>query len=822
MLQWPVETPSARRYPSALPSRLLLTSLFLALQLLLPMPRLEGQVSGIVIDASTQNPIPGALVTWQATLQRTVAAADGTFNLDGINGTLLVIAGASKGYYNSSIIVSTPANSVQIELDPVPVSDDPTYSFVIPDQCSVCHPEQFTQWEPSRMAMTGLNSWVYDLFDGSGSAGGSGGFVYSRDSAHASADPSGHCASCHQPEGWIANPLQPLDPLSGPLTDPQRRGVSCETCHKIADVNESQINATGFVPGAVTVTRPDTSGLIEQVMYGMLGDVDFNLVNQMRGSYQPQLAAEACAVCHQYSNDPDHDNDFNESSSVAAQETYSEWKNSPYGDPQDPLFQSCVDCHMPPFSDVPVEACAAMFPPLLRDPSTVHTHDIRGTSAEFLENSVTMTLAAEQVGDSLVVDVQIVNDQAGHSVPTGVTLRNMILKIEATGPGNQSLSQTAGDTIDPLGGVGDPATGHFAALPGKLFAKVNQDISGNTGVLFTEATSILLDTRIAALATDNTSVTFDISGIDGEVNLAARLIYRRAPRAMVDAKGWSTDGLGQPLADAQAPHFGHLMESSDLIVPVASSTPPFLFQIPALVIGSQGEAEFQIHQVSGAAIDCGAFAVGVRNDPVLLTPNQVTGSTILTDLDGGAGPEFFEISLFPDGWTAAVVFDFLLIDTLQFPQVTTVLTTMYTNLGIDPATLPSGDVLTFADDLGSPGVTNLVSSAGGQGYSPAFAAAPEIIFNDSPSFSRGDCNGDGLIDIGDPIFTLGFLFNSVGSIPCDSSCDANDDALLDIADPVRVLSFLFSGALPLPQPTYPICAEDPTPDLLECATDICP
>ena len=373
-----------------------------------------------------------------------------------------------------------------------------------------------------------------------------------------------------------------------------------------------------------------------------------------------------------------------------------------------------------------------------------------------------------------MVDVQIVNDQAGHSVPTGVTLRNMILKIEATGPGNQSLTQTAGDSIDSLGGVGDPSTGHFADLPGKLFAKINQDVSGNQGVLFTEATSIILDTRIAALATDNTSVTFDISGIDGEVNLAARLIYRRAPRAMVDAKGWSTDGLGRPLADAQAPHFGHLMEASDLIVPVASSTPPFLFQIPALVI------------------------------------------------DGGAGPQFFEISLFPDGWTAAVVFDFQLIDTLQFPQVTTVLTTTYTDLGIDPADPPSGDILTFADDLGVPGGTNLVSSAGGQAYSPAFSTAPEIIFKDNPAFSRGDCNGDGLIDIGDPIFTLGFLFNSVGPIPCDSSCDANDDALIDIADPVRVLSFLFSGALPLPQPTSPICAEDPTPDILECNIDVCP
>jgi len=58
MLQRPVATPSTRRYSSAHPFRLLLPNLILALLLLLPMPRLEGQVSGIVIDASTQNRSP--------------------------------------------------------------------------------------------------------------------------------------------------------------------------------------------------------------------------------------------------------------------------------------------------------------------------------------------------------------------------------------------------------------------------------------------------------------------------------------------------------------------------------------------------------------------------------------------------------------------------------------------------------------------------------------------------------------------------------------------------------------------------------------------
>lgn len=782
---------------------------------------LSGQVSGTIFDNDTGLPIPNAIVTLQATVQKTEAAANGTFTLN-VNGTDLVIAGASKGYFNGSVVVTTPATNVVIMLDPVPVASDPAYDFVTPFQCAVCHDSQFQQWDVSRMAATGLNTWVYDLFDGTGTPDGSGGFVYLEDSVHAGQDPSGSCASCHQPEGWLNNPFQPLDPLSGPLTEAQIRGVSCESCHKIENVNESQIDATGFIPGAVTVNRPDTtSGLIEQVMFGLLGDADFVVSNQMRGSYQPQLAAEACAVCHEYNNDPDHDNDFNEASSIPAQETYSEWKNSPYGDPADPLFQTCVDCHMPPFSSTPVEACVVMFPLLLRDPSTVHSHNLEGTTPLYLENAVTLSMTTEQVGSELNVQVVIDNDQTGHAVPTGVTLRNMILKITATdGSGNQ-LSQTSGDTIHELGGIGDPALGNFSGLPGKLFAKINRDVSGQEGVLFTEAIEIVEDNRIQPLATDTTNVNFDVSALNGDISVEARLIYRRAPREMVESKNWTVGGLGDPLPDAQGPDFGFLMESSAATVTVSSGTPEFQFTIPALVIGSEFNADVEILQSSGGQLECGAFSIGVGNDPALLAPNLVTESATLSALNGGAGPAFHEISYFPNGCTSAVVFDFQLNETLIFNPAIQVLNITYTQLALDPDQPPVGDILFFSDSLGSPPVQNLVSSSGGQAYNPSLVNASEIIF-DNPSFTRGDTNNDGGIDIGDAIFSLGVLFNGQGPPACEDACDGNDDGSHDIADPVRILSFLFSGSGPMPAPTHPNCGPDPTIDLLPCENSICP
>jgi hypothetical protein len=82
-------------------------------------------------------------------------------------------------------------------------------------------------------------------------------------------------------------------------------------------------------------------------------------------------------------------------------------------------------------------------------------------------------------------------------------------------------------------------------------------------------------------------------------------------------------------------------------------------------------------------------------------------------------------------------------------------------------------------------------------------------------FVRGDCNIDGAVDIGDPIFLLAALFSGGTQPGCPDSCNANDDVGLDIADAVYGLAFLFSAGPP-PAAPYPACGPDPTPDPLGC------
>ncbi len=83
-------------------------------------------------------------------------------------------------------------------------------------------------------------------------------------------------------------------------------------------------------------------------------------------------------------------------------------------------------------------------------------------------------------------------------------------------------------------------------------------------------------------------------------------------------------------------------------------------------------------------------------------------------------------------------------------------------------------------------------------------------------FRRGDADGDGKLNITDPIFTLNFLFSGGRAPDCMKSADVDDSGVLNITDPIFSLSFQFLGG---PQPKAPghlTCGSDPTEDTLSC------
>jgi hypothetical protein len=85
----------------------------------------------------------------------------------------------------------------------------------------------------------------------------------------------------------------------------------------------------------------------------------------------------------------------------------------------------------------------------------------------------------------------------------------------------------------------------------------------------------------------------------------------------------------------------------------------------------------------------------------------------------------------------------------------------------------------------------------------------------APYFRRGDTDGDGRVQITDPIRTLNALFTGGEAIGCEDAADANDDGTVNIADPVFTLNWLFLGGPPPPSPGPLRCGPDPTEDALE-------
>ncbi len=91
-----------------------------------------------------------------------------------------------------------------------------------------------------------------------------------------------------------------------------------------------------------------------------------------------------------------------------------------------------------------------------------------------------------------------------------------------------------------------------------------------------------------------------------------------------------------------------------------------------------------------------------------------------------------------------------------------------------------------------------------------------------PRFVRGDGNGDGSLDVSDPVFVLLHLFAGGSPPACEKSADTDDNGLLNLADPVAFLQFLFQEGPP-PASPFHTCGLDPTRDDLGCeAFPSCP
>ena len=127
---------------------------------------------------------------------------------------------------------------------------------------------------------------------------------------------------------------------------------------------------------------------------------------------------------------------------------------------------------------------------------------------------------------------------------------------------------------------------------------------------------------------------------------------------------------------------------------------------------------------------------------------------------------------------------------------------------------PDQDVaLRLVDNLGTPPIKNRV-------VVDNESIAPRTIdgtfrVGRVPVFLRGDANGDGRVDIADPVMILLHLFKDY-TIPCQKAADADDDGKIRVNDAQYLLNYLFLGGRAIPPP-FPQPGTDPTQDDLSCA-----
>jgi hypothetical protein len=114
-----------------------------------------------------------------------------------------------------------------------------------------------------------------------------------------------------------------------------------------------------------------------------------------------------------------------------------------------------------------------------------------------------------------------------------------------------------------------------------------------------------------------------------------------------------------------------------------------------------------------------------------------------------------------------------------------------------PAALPAIDIQ--AEQTNPPGIIV---------YGIRIVAKPVV---DEVPFRRGDANGDGEVDISDPVNILLWRFSTGEEPDCLDTADANDDERHDITDAIFLLLYLFQGERTPPEPGPDRCGTSPTP-----------
>ncbi len=356
----------------------------------------------------------------------------------------------------------------------VPVTIAQNISTV--QDCNSCHTQTFKQWSKSRHAKSAaVNSPIYKAM------------LNTRTTENIKA-----CQTCHEP-------VAALDQTGFVSKSLVNQGVNCDVCH--AFKVEEKHKKLEFVP--VEGNKK-------------LGPYDDAISTMHQHEYSKVLSdSKSCIVCHNNRQNPH---------GVGFIDTEAEWKKSEY-------YKNdieCQDCHLPAISGKTAELGK------IRD--KVYSHRFwGGFNKEMIQNSISLDLDVNKVGNQFELLATLENLTAGHNIPTGSPLRMLVLLIEA----HDDLGQTVWKNYyyNPI-----------KESPKSVFMKLLKNGNGESPAFPWEAAGEVFDSRLEPQKEKIVKYQIPAANIQ---SIKATLEYHIAPPPLLRIMGIVDDDFkSKPIATA--------------------------------------------------------------------------------------------------------------------------------------------------------------------------------------------------------------------------------------------------------------------------------
>jgi hypothetical protein len=285
------------------------------------------------------------------------------------------------------------------EPTPPPPLDLHPGEFISATRCGDCHTDIYRVWSSSLHA----NSWTNRTFQ------------TSLKEVESRPDLVRSCTNCHSPVATHSE-----KPIAQQIAN---EGVTCDWCHSIKDVDINQKPmAIALAIGAEKYGPvPNAHSTGHQAVYSQL-----------------HSSAEICSGCHEYEN----------SLGLKVLGTFSEWQASEFSK----AGMTCQRCHMP------LAVLNVVDPRVKREPASfVNLHQMPGGhSKDQLFKALDLRIMElSRRSSGLQLQVLVHNKGAGHSVPTGMPTRRIILTTEVNGArtGKQKQTRIYGTTVQDSTGT---------------------------------------------------------------------------------------------------------------------------------------------------------------------------------------------------------------------------------------------------------------------------------------------------------------------------------------------------------------------------------